>query len=31
VNARRIINGVDRANDIAGYGKKFLAAIEAAS
>jgi putative chitinase len=30
VNARRIINGTDRANDIAGYGKKFLAAIDAA-
>lgn len=30
VNARRIINGVDRAEDIAGYGKKFLQAIEAA-
>jgi putative chitinase len=31
VNARRIINGVDRANDIAGYGKKFLTAIEVAA
>jgi putative chitinase len=27
VNARRIINGLDRANDIAGYGKKFYAAL----
>lgn len=31
VNARKIINGLDRANDIAGYGKKFLSAIEAAA
>lgn len=30
VSARRIINSLDRANDIAGYGKKFMAAIEAA-
>lgn len=30
VNARRIINGLDRANDIAGYGRQFYAAIEAA-
>jgi putative chitinase len=30
VNARRIINGLDRANDIAAYAKKFLAALEAA-
>lgn len=30
VNARRIINGLDRAADIAAYAKKFLAAIEAA-
>lgn len=27
VNARRIINGLDRANDIAGYAKKFHAAL----
>ena len=27
VNARRIINGVDKANLIAGYGKQFYAAI----
>lgn len=31
VGARKIINGSDRANDIAGYAKKFLAAIEGAS
>ena len=31
VNARRIINGTDRAADIASYAKKFLAAIEDAS
>lgn len=30
-NARRIINGLDRAADIAAYAKKFLAAIQAAS
>ncbi|WFS01578.1 glycoside hydrolase family 19 protein [Rhizobium tumorigenes] len=30
VGARRIINGQDRAGDIASYAKKFLAAIEAA-
>lgn len=30
VGARRIINGQDRAVDIANYAKKFLAAIEAA-
>lgn len=30
VNARRIINGTDRAADIAELGKKFLRAIEAA-
>lgn len=30
VGARKIINGSDRANDIAGYAKKFLAAIEGA-
>ncbi|NTG74460.1 hypothetical protein G6M02_14125 [Agrobacterium rhizogenes] len=28
--ARKIINGTDRANDIAGYAKKFLAALETA-
>lgn len=28
VNARRIINGLDRAELIAGYGKKFLLALE---
>lgn len=27
VNARRIINGLDRANDIAGYAKKFFYAL----
>jgi len=27
VTARRIINGLDRANDIAGYGKKFYTAL----
>jgi hypothetical protein len=27
VNARRIINGMDRAQNIAGYGKQFYAAI----
>lgn len=31
INARRIINGTDRAADIAGYAKKFLAAIDAAA
>lgn len=31
VNARRIINGLDRANDIAGYANSFLAAVNAAS
>lgn len=31
VNARRIINGLDRANDIADYGKDFYAAIKAAA
>jgi putative chitinase len=30
VGARKIINGTDRASDIAGYAKKFLAALEAA-
>lgn len=30
VGARKIINGTDRAADIAGYAKKFLAALEAA-
>lgn len=30
VNARKIINGLDKANLIADYGKKFHAAIEAA-
>ena len=30
VGARKIINGADRAADIAGYAKKFAAAIEAA-
>lgn len=30
VGARRIINSTDRAADIAGYAKKFLAALEAA-
>lgn len=30
VNARKIINGLDRANDVAGYGRKFLAAIDGA-
>ncbi|NKJ34097.1 hypothetical protein [Rhizobium sp. SG570] len=30
VGARKIINGTDRAIDIAGYAKKFLAALEAA-
>ncbi len=30
IGARRIINGTDRAIDIAGYAKKFAAAIEAA-
>lgn len=28
VNARKIINGLDRADDIAGYGKLFLAALK---
>jgi putative chitinase len=27
VNARRIINGTDRANDIAGYARKFYSAL----
>lgn len=31
VNARRIINGTDKAQTIAGYHHKFLAALEAAS
>lgn len=31
IGARRIINGQDRASDIAGIAKKFLAAIEAAA
>ena len=31
VNARRIINGLDRANDIAGYANKFFNAVKAAS
>ncbi|RKD61568.1 hypothetical protein [Rhizobium sp. WW_1] len=30
IGARKIINGTDRAADIAGYAKKFLAALEAA-
>jgi putative chitinase len=30
VNARRIINGIDKAETIAGYHRKFLAAINAA-
>lgn len=30
VNARKIINGLDRANEIAAHAKKFLAALEAA-
>lgn len=30
VNARRIINGTDKAELIAGYGKKFMAALQAA-
>ena len=30
INARRIINGLDRAADIAEIGKKFLKAVEAA-
>lgn len=30
LGARKIINGTDRAADIAGYAKKFLAALEAA-
>ncbi len=31
IGARKIINGTDRAADIAGYAKKFLTAIEGAS
>lgn len=31
VNARRIINGLDKADKIAGYGKLFFAALYAAS
>jgi predicted chitinase len=31
VNARRIINGLDRADDIAGYANSFLTAVNAAS
>jgi putative chitinase len=31
LNARRIINGLDRANDIAAHATKFYAAIEAAA
>lgn len=31
VNARRIVNGLDRANDIAAYAKKFYAALQSAS
>lgn len=31
LHARRIINGLDRASDIAGYYHKFLAALKAAS
>lgn len=31
VNARRIINGLDRANDIAAHHARFLAALRAAS
>jgi putative chitinase len=31
VNARRTINGTDKANDIAAYAQKFLTAINAAS
>lgn len=30
VNARRIINGTDRANEIAGYGRQFYAALTGA-
>jgi putative chitinase len=30
IGARKIINGTDRATDIAGYAKKFAAALEAA-
>jgi putative chitinase len=30
VNARRIINGLDKANAVADYGKKFMAAIDGA-
>jgi putative chitinase len=30
VNARKIINGLDRADDIAGYAKNFYAAIKSA-
>lgn len=31
INARRIINGLDKASLIAGYGRKFHAALQAAS
>ncbi|NTI22055.1 hypothetical protein G6M87_09285 [Rhizobium rhizogenes] len=31
INARRIINSLDRANDIAGYAKQFNAALQAAA
>lgn len=31
VNARRIVNGLDRANDIAAYGKKFYSALQDAA
>ncbi|MFS8051571.1 hypothetical protein QD357_01970 [Rhizobium sp. BR 317] len=31
VNARRIVNGTDRADDIAGYAKKFAVALAAAA
>lgn len=30
-NARRIVNGTDRADDIAGYGRKFYAQLKAAA
>lgn len=31
VNARKIINGLDRANDVAGYAKRFYEALQAAA
>ena len=31
VNARKIINGIDRAKDIAGYGRRFHSALLAAA